>query len=86
MFVINQFQSNYDSNKVKRVGSTAFWVLKAKESIKNNFKCVEYQSFRLSFNTIIEYLVVAIDNENSTYLNAKGNGRENITKTIINNK
>ena len=55
-------------------GSTAYWMYKLKDYINGNHT--------MSYKEIITNIVIAIDKENSTHLNADGVGREEITDRI----
>ena len=68
-----------DSSEVKYVGSTAFWFNQLKELID---KGILVSSKGYDYNCIIEYLVIAIDNENSTHLNSDGIGRKEVTERL----
>ncbi len=76
----SSYSKAYDKKakpKGKYSGSSAFWLTQLIAFI--NSKPVSY-----SFDEIIENAVKAIDRENSTHINADGNGRNEITKRIIN--
>ena len=64
-------------------GSTAYWVKQLKEIlIEGKQKSTDDHSFE----KIVTHLVSAIDRENSTHLNADGNGRKVICKRIKDNR
>ncbi len=68
------------TEEFKYGGSTAYWAMQLKNVLIEG-KNVSDDNY--SFDDIIKYLVAAIDRENSTHLNADGNGRNEICSRII---
>ena len=71
------------TEEFKYGGSTAYWVMQLKDVL---IKGKNVSDDNYSFDDIIKYLVAAIDRENSTHLNADGNGRNEICSRIIDRK
>lgn len=79
----NAKPENYPRKQTKEFkygGSTAYWVVQLKDILING---KENSSDNYTFVDVIKYLVAAIDRENSTHLNADGNGRNEICSRII---
>ena len=65
-------------------GSTAYWATQLKDIL---IKGKSASNDNYSFDNVIENLVISIDRENSTHLNADGkNGRSEIHERIVNCK
>ena len=62
---------------IKHIGSSSYWLEQLKKLI-NNDKIV------YSYEQIINNIIKAIDNENSTHLNSDNIGRESVKKRILN--
>jgi len=71
------------TKEFKYGGSTAYWVVQLKDVLIKG-KNVSDDNF--SFGDIIKHLIAAIDRENSTHLNADGNGRKDIHDRIVSKK
>lgn len=61
------------------IGSTCYWV-KRLQSLMGETNSSENES---EYASIIEFLIKAIDNENSTHLNSDGVGREAVKERLI---
>ena len=61
------------------IGSTCYWV-KRLQSLMGETNSSENES---EYASIIEFLINAIDNENSTHLNSDGVGREAVKERLI---
>lgn len=72
------FKKAYNSKngpKGKYIGSSAYWGIKLKEVLLDDINTGD-------FERIINNFIKAIDNENSTHLNADNHGRDNVKKAI----
>ena len=65
---------------IKYIGSSRFWILQLKEIIDTDLK---YSSKGFSYEEIINNIIVAVDNENSTHLNSDKMGRNIVRDRIL---
>lgn len=65
-----------NKGKIKYVGSSSYWLNNLKQYIDTNTSNYKYEE-------IIKYLVIAIDNENSTHLNSDKIGRKSTIEKIL---
>lgn len=70
-----------NSNEYKYIGSTRYWVEELKKLDKND-ELIETPDGN-NYEKIIEYLIIAIDKENSTHLNSDNIGRNAVKEFII---
>ena len=68
------------SGKIKYIGSSTYWILQLKEIIDTD---LEYSSKGFTYENIIENIIIAVDNENSTHLNSDKMGRKAVTDRIL---
>lgn len=68
------------SGKIKYIGSSTYWILQLKEIIDTD---LEYSSKGFTYENIIENIIIAVDNENSTHLNSDKMGRKAVTDFIF---
>ena len=71
------------TEEFKYGGSTAYWVMQLKNILIDGRPTSDDN---YSFEDTVKYLVASIDRENSTHLNADGNGRTEICNRIVENK
>lgn len=71
------------TEEFKYGGSTAYWATQLKNILIEG-KTTSSDCY--SFEDVVKYLVASIDRENSTHLNADGNGRAEICKRIVDHK
>lgn len=65
---------------IKYVGSSKYWFNQLRELVFSNAKIT---SSGYKYEKIIEYIVIAIDNENSTHLNSDKVGRRTTTERLL---
>ena len=65
---------------IKYIGSSRYWILQLKEIIDTDLK---YSSEGFSYEKIIENIIIAVDNENSTHLNSDKMGRKVVKDRIL---
>lgn len=71
----------YDrKGNIKYNGSSSYWLYQLQEIIYSKRK---ESSFGYSYDEIINHLIIAIDNENSTHLNSDKMGREVVKERIL---
>jgi len=68
------------NGKVKYIGSSHYWLKQLKEIIDTN-NLMSKDGFR--YEQIINNVIIAIDNENSTHLNSDRIGRNNVKDKIL---
>lgn len=65
---------------IKYIGSSRYWISQLKEIIDTDLKC---SSKGFSYEDIIENIIIAVDNENSTHLNSDKMGRNVVRDRIL---
>jgi len=70
-----------NSSDFKYIGSTRYWVEELRKLSQNKKVCETPDGHK--YEKVIEYLVRAIDKENSTHLNSDGIGWKAVKESII---